>query len=133
MIQHITKPFPFRINSVGVNPSDVPTILELLNEYYNTINNCVDVSNESKSFLDWLKEKGVKEEVLTIINGWLEDGTFNKILNEELFSDLEKKINLKTDIEIVSELPAEQKENTIYFVKETVTNNGTMILKKIND
>lgn len=133
MVENITKPFPFRLNSVGVNPSDVPTIIELLNDYYTRIVQCVEVTNESKTFLDWLKEQGLKEETLKIFDVWITDGTFDRIINEKLFSDLNNKIDLKKNIEIVSELPEIQKENTIYFVTETVTSTGAMILKKVNE
>lgn len=66
---------------------------ELLSQFFTKINECIDVSNESKTFLEWLKVFGVKDEIIKLINEMNSNGTMATIINEQLFNELNNKIN----------------------------------------
>lgn len=57
----------------------------------------IEECNNAFEFVDWLKEQGVPDEVQTIINTMLEDGTLEKIINlekiEEAKTELQNNIN----------------------------------------
>lgn len=65
---------------------------ELLCTFYTTINECVDISNESFELLEWIKEQGLPIEVVNQLEIWLNDGTLENIINEGIFNDLSNKV-----------------------------------------
>lgn len=79
-------------NIFSVYDYDGLTITELLCQFFTKINECVDVSNESLDFLKWLKEIGLKDNVVEVLNQWIIDGTLEQLINEQVFSSLYNKI-----------------------------------------
>lgn len=73
------------------------TINDLLCSFFTKINECIDLSNESFKYLEWLKGEGLENETAEILNIWLEDGTLEGLINIEKFdrlsSELTNKIN----------------------------------------
>ena len=79
------------INSVyGFNDY---TLNELICKIAQKMDEVITQSNESFSYLDWLKEQGLSDEVINTLLAWKEDGTFNTIINENIFNGLNNKIN----------------------------------------
>ena len=73
------------------------TQLEINSKLIQKIDEVIDVCNNAFEFVEWLKEQGVPDEVQTIIDTMLEDGTLEKLIN------LEKLNQLSNDIETINE------------------------------
>lgn len=122
------------------------SLTELLCTFFNKINECIDISNKSLTFLEWLKEIGLHEETIKILNEWLIDGTLTEIINEEIFNELNAKINtinqkvsdienvtippIKNDVEILKSMLV----NVRYFgaTGDGVTDDTEAIKKALN-
>ena len=85
-----------RLYGMSVYNLDGLTLQELLCQYYDLISQCVNDVNKYtemvKNLLNWIKEQGVKDEVLKLMEQWKTDGTLQNIINEEIFNDLNNKI-----------------------------------------
>ena len=57
------------------------SLQELLSKFFNKINECVELSNKSFSFLEWLKSEGVPTEVIKEINLMYSDGRLTELIN----------------------------------------------------
>ena len=66
------------------------TQLEINSKLIQKIDEVIDECNNAFEFVDWLKEQGVPDEVQTIIDIMLEDGTLAKLLNKEEREEREK-------------------------------------------
>lgn len=73
------------------------TQLEINSKLIQKIDEVIEECNNAFEFMDWLKEQGVPEEVQNIINGMLEDGTLENLINLNKLNEL--KNELKTQIE----------------------------------
>ena len=62
---------------------------KLIQKIDEVIENC----NNAFEFVDWLKEEGVSDEVQTIIDTMLEDGTLENLINLEKLNQLESNLN----------------------------------------
>lgn len=79
-------------NIFSVYDYDGLTMQELLCQFFTKINECIEVSNNSLSFLEWLKSIGLKEEVAIYLDKMVTDGTLNNIINHSIFNELSSKI-----------------------------------------
>ena len=70
---------------------------EINSKLIQKIDEVIDECNNAFEFVDWLKEQGVPEEVQTIINTMLEDGTLENLINinkiNQLKTELTNNIN----------------------------------------
>ena len=68
------------------------TQLEINSKLIQKIDEVIDNCNNAFEFVDWLKEQGVPDEVQTIIDTMLEDGTLENLINinklEEIRTEL---------------------------------------------
>ena len=79
------------INSVyGFNDY---TLNELICKLAQKMDEVITQSNESFSYLDWLKEQGLSDEVIKIMLEWKEDGTLETLINQNIFNGLNTKID----------------------------------------
>lgn len=93
------------------------TIQELLSQFFTKINECVDVSNATNELAEWLVNEGLAIEVVKKIDKMLQEGTFDTIINENIFTELN---NTKLAID------------NIYFEKnKLVLTNGKNAIKKL--
>ena len=73
------------------------TQLEIDSKLIQKIDEVIDQCNNAFEFVDWLKEQGVPDEVQTIINGMLDDGTLENLINinkiNQLKTELTNNIN----------------------------------------
>lgn len=104
-------------NILSVYDYDSYSLNDLLCKFFTKINECVLIGNTSLDFLTYLKSEGVPKEVAKILNNWVTDGTMSRIINQELFQELNNKIDFKTRVEVVEYKPNIPKENTVYFIK----------------
>lgn len=79
-------------NVFSVYDYDGLSMQELLCQFFTKINECIEVSNESLSFLGWLKSVGLKTEVASQINELIESGELKTLINETIFNELNNKI-----------------------------------------
>ena len=80
------------------------TQLEINSKLIQKIDEVIDSCNSAFEFVDWLKEQGVPDEVQTIIDVMIEDGTLENLINIEKLNqfktELTNSINqLTTDTE----------------------------------
>ena len=69
------------------------TLNELICKLAQKMDEVITQSNESFNYLNWLKEQGLSDEVINILTKWKDDGTFNTIINNNLFNELNNIIN----------------------------------------
>ena len=80
------------------------TLNELICKLAQKMDEVISQSNESFKFLDWLKEQGVSDEVQSIIDTMLGDGTLEKLINidkiDNLFTQLSDSIKSELDTKV---------------------------------
>ena len=69
------------------------TQLEINSKLIQKMDEVIDNCNNAFEFVDWLKEQGVPDEVQTIMDTMLEDGTLEKIINQNIFNELKTELN----------------------------------------
>ena len=84
----------------------------------------IDQCNNAFEFIDWLKEQGVSDEIIKIMLEWKEDGTLQTLINENIFNELNKKIeNTKVVIEDKLNIYKEENNNQLNNINLEVDNN----------
>lgn len=68
------------------------SLQELLCQFFEAINQCIENSKEMLELAKWLVNEGLSQEVLKTLNQWKDDGTLARIINEEIFQELNNKI-----------------------------------------
>ena len=69
------------------------TQIEINSKLIQKMDEVIDNSNNAFEYLEWLKGQGLSDEVIKNLLEWKEDGTFEKIINENLFNGLNDKID----------------------------------------
>lgn len=65
---------------------------ELKCKFFQKLEECIDLCNNSSEILEWIKNKGVEDNVKEILNTWKDDGTLKEIINNYILIDLKKEI-----------------------------------------
>ena len=73
------------------------TQLEINSKLIQKIDEVIDECNNAFEFVDWLKEQGVPDEVQTIIDTMLDDGTLENLINIEKLNQLSNDVNEKLE------------------------------------
>ncbi len=97
---------------------------ELRCKFFQKLQECVDLCNNSSEIIDWIKNEGVEDIVKETLNAWKDDGTLKEIINNYIL------INLKN--EIISELNNETKFNLKSFSELTIITGGNAIIEPKN-
>lgn len=87
------RPQDLNCNIFSVYDYDACTIQELLCQFFDAINKCIDVSNATFKLAEWLVNEGLAQEVAKKLELWLVDGTLKDIINEVIFKELNDKLN----------------------------------------
>ena len=88
----------------------------------------IDNCNNAFEYVDWLKDQGVMDEVHSIIDAMIEDGTIENIINKEEIDKLRNEINNN-----IAELTISM-DTKINELKELIKqNNNELILTKQNN
>lgn len=75
------------------------SINELLCKFWEKIEEVINISNESIDILNWIKEQGLPQEVEIMLTELVENGTFERLINENIFNGLNDKVdNFQNDI-----------------------------------
>ena len=69
------------------------TLNELLCKLAQKMDEVIYQSNESFSYLDWLKSQGLSDEVINVLTEWKDNGTLDVIINGNVFNDINNSIN----------------------------------------
>lgn len=94
---------------------------ELRCKFFQKLQECIDLCNNSNDILDWVKNEGVENKVREILELWKDDGTLEEIINKYIL------INLKN--EILSELNSNLKINLKSFSNLTLIAGGNVIIE----
>lgn len=87
MIEGITE----NILKVVYNFSDM-TNEELRCKFFQKLEECIDLCNNSAEILEWVKNEGLEGEVNELMNIWKDDGTLKEIINNYILVDLKNEI-----------------------------------------
>ena len=97
MIQGITEDILRRVYDF----SDM-TNEELRCKFFQKLQECIELCNNTSNILEWLKNEGLEEEVNELLTLWKEDGTLQQLIN------IDKINNLKSELTgIINETKAE--------------------------
>ena len=69
------------------------TLNELLCKLAQKMDEVITQSNESFSYLDWLKGQGLSDEVINVLTEWKDNGTLDVIINGHVFNEINNSIN----------------------------------------
>ena len=69
------------------------TQLEINSKLIQKMDEVIENCNNAFEFLDWLKEQGVSDEVQTLMNTMLEDGTLEELINIEKLNQLSTELS----------------------------------------
>ena len=79
---------------------DCMSLNELLCRFFTKINECIEASNKALTLMEWLKEVGLKQEVVTSLTQWKDDGTLAELISEQILQEINQNIeNNKNAIE----------------------------------
>ena len=69
------------------------TQLEINSKLIQKMNEVIDNCNDAYEYVDWLKEQGLSDEVINTLLAWKEDGTLETIINQNVFNELNSKVD----------------------------------------
>ncbi len=82
---------------------------ELRCKFFQKLQECIDLCNNTSDIVEWLKNEGLENEVNVLLSQWLEDGTLEELINIDKIN----KINNRLDhITIIMPPPSTVEENT---------------------
>lgn len=99
------KPKQLNCNFYSVYDYDGLTIQDLLNQFFTKINECIETSNGTIDLANWLVNEGLEQEVVEKLLVWLNDGTIEGLINDNIFNNLINKLeqlNSKIDNIIIN-------------------------------
>lgn len=97
---------------------DCMSLNELLCRFFTKINECIEASNKSLNLLEWLHEVGLKEEVVTLLGEWKDNGTLAELISEQILTEIKQ--NIANNQSAIGELQSKDTEfdNSINKLKE---------------
>ena len=109
---------------------------ELRCKFFQKLQECIELCNNTNEIVEWIKNEGLEKEVNELLTKWLEDGTLEKLINIDI---LNKKVdidvfnnefeNIRTDInEKAEELTTNLNEKTEAII--TKINNYFVLAPK---
>lgn len=94
---------------------------ELRCKFFQKLEECIDLCNNSSEIIDWIKNEGVEDNVKETLNTWKDDGTLKEILNNYILVDLKN--------EIISELSKNLNFSLKTFSDLTLNTLGNAIIE----
>ena len=76
----------------SVYDMDGKTTQEIFNQFFTKINDVIDATNASVTLIEYLVSVGLQEEIAKKLVQWLEDGTLDTIVNEEVLEEINNKV-----------------------------------------
>ena len=104
---------------------------ELRCKFFQKLQECIELCNNSSDILNWLKNEGLEKEVNELLTQWEQDGTLANLINIEklnkLKEELQSKINEKVDSETY-----ESGVNNINSKLDTKANKNVKVIRLID-
>ena len=69
------------------------TQLEINSKLIQKMDEVIENCNNAYEYVDWLKEQGLSDEVINTLLVWKEDGTLENIINQNVFNELNSKVD----------------------------------------
>ena len=69
------------------------TQLEINSKLIQKMDEVIDNCNDAYEYVEWLKEQGLTDEVINTLIAWKEDGTLETIINQNVFNELNTKVD----------------------------------------
>ena len=85
---------------------------ELRCKFFQKLQECIELCNNTNDILEWLKNEGLGKEVNELLTQWEQDGTLAKLINIDLFN---KKVDKET---FYKELETKAKKRLIYYLSD---------------
>lgn len=106
---------------------DCMSLNELLCRFFTKINECIEASNKALTLMEWLKEVGLKQEVVTLLGQWKDDGTLAELISEQILTEIKQ--NIANNQNAITQLQAKdtELEGSINELKEKDTQLDTEI------
>lgn len=79
---------------------------ELRCKFFQKLQECIDLCNNTNEIVEWIKNEGLEEEVNELLTKWLEDGTLNEMIDTNLIDIVKGELieeinNIKIEIEAI--------------------------------
>lgn len=79
---------------------------ELRCKFFQKLQECIDLCNNTSDIVEWLKNEGLEKEVKDLLTLWLEDGTLEDLINTNLIDIVKGELmeeidNIKDEIETI--------------------------------
>lgn len=97
---------------------------ELKCKFFQKLEECIDLCNNSSEILDWVKSEGIEDNVKEILNTWKDDGTLKEIINNYII------INLKN--ELITEISKNLNFSLKSFSDLSLITGGNAIIEPKN-
>lgn len=94
---------------------------ELKCKFFQKLEECIDLCNNSSEILEWIKNEGVENNVKEILNTWKDDGTLKEIVNNYILNNLKN--------EIISEISKNLNFSLKSFSDLTLITGGNAIIE----
>ena len=126
------KPYDLNCNIFDVYSYDGLSMQDLLCQFFTKINECINTSNETIDLTTWLVNEGLKQETVLKITEMLNDGTFENLINVNLFENLNSKID-----NVSSQLDHKASKNEVFSmanmgqdIREAMTGGSVAVVGK---
>ena len=111
--------------------------INLIIQHFNVLeNNCNKSIEDFSEKIEYYLNNGMIDEVDKKLDQFTQDGTFNKLINEKLFNEINDKIEeVKNDLVNFKQMYNENKnatDNVIQMLSSTINNNTSRITQNSN-
>ena len=65
---------------------------ELRCKFFQKLEECIDLCNNSAEIIEWIKNEGVEDNVKETLNTWKDDGTLKEIINNYIITNLKNEL-----------------------------------------
>lgn len=65
---------------------------ELRCKFFQKLQECIELCNNTSEIVEWLKNEGLEKEINELLNLWKEDGTLEELINMDLFNNLKSEL-----------------------------------------
>ena len=79
---------------------------ELRCKFFQKLQECIDLCNNTNDIVEWIKEEGVEKEVNELLTFWKDDGTLEEMINGYVLNTMEAELieeinSIKNDIDTI--------------------------------
>lgn len=94
---------------------------EIRCKFFQKLQECIELCNNSADILEWVKNEGLENEVNELMNLWKDDGTLKEIVNNYILNNLKN--------EIISEISKNLNFSLKSFSDLTLISGGNAIIE----